>query len=222
MSQATAPRTRRDAVRNRVLVLQAARKVFSQRGGDASLEEVATRAGVGVGTVHRAFGSRAQLVDALFQAELDDVAAYLQECAEAETGWEALCQVLWGLTERQLLNRGLHDLVLGQVADPGDRVRLRLEPVLQQVVERARQEGRVRADFAASDIAMLSRAVSASRSGSSERDLQMARRHVLLLLKGIVDSPDELPVPGPVGKDEPWVLRVPGPAGGRRRTRSAP
>ena len=57
---------RRDAERNRQRILQAASEVFTERGLDVSLDEVARQAGVGVGTVYRRFRTKADLVEALF------------------------------------------------------------------------------------------------------------------------------------------------------------
>jgi AcrR family transcriptional regulator len=65
--------TRRDAVRNYHRILDAAREVLGESGADASMEEIATRAGVGVGTVYRRFASKDALVDELLRLALEDV-----------------------------------------------------------------------------------------------------------------------------------------------------
>jgi AcrR family transcriptional regulator len=75
---ATAPRPlRSDAERNRRRVLRAALAVVSAHGEDASMEEIATRAGVGVGTLYRRFPTKADLLGAL----VDDLAAELAAVA---------------------------------------------------------------------------------------------------------------------------------------------
>lgn len=207
MTTAPAARPRRrDAERNRLRVLSAAREVFSRRGTTASLDEVATAAELGVGTVHRAFGSRAALVEAMFATELDEVAAFIDECAAEPSGWDALCRLLWGLVELQVRNRGLHDMVFGSVDEAANRVRERIEPAIGAVIERARDEGRVRPDLSAADVAMFSRAVAAGRADASDASLQAARRHVELLLKGLAATPDERPVPPPPAAGEPWQV----------------
>jgi AcrR family transcriptional regulator len=58
---------RRDAARNRELILQTAAAVFAEQGLDAGYDEIARRAGIGVGTVYRRFPERAELVQALFE-----------------------------------------------------------------------------------------------------------------------------------------------------------
>jgi AcrR family transcriptional regulator len=78
-SAATVRRPRADAVRNRERVLEAAKAVFSAGGPDASLEAVARRAGVGIGTLYRHFPTREALFEAVYRREVQQ----LVELAEA-------------------------------------------------------------------------------------------------------------------------------------------
>ena len=64
---------RADAERNRARILVAARELFTERGLHVSLDEVAERAGLGVGTVYRRFASRAELIDAVFADQVDEM-----------------------------------------------------------------------------------------------------------------------------------------------------
>jgi AcrR family transcriptional regulator len=66
------PPGRRDAVRNYHRVLEAAREVLGESGADASMEEIAARAGVGVGTVYRRFASKDALIDELVRLSLGE------------------------------------------------------------------------------------------------------------------------------------------------------
>ena len=70
----TARRPRTDAVRNRERVLKAAKIVFSAGGADASLEAVARRAGVGIGTLYRHFPTRETLFEAVYRREVEQLA----------------------------------------------------------------------------------------------------------------------------------------------------
>ena len=78
-SAATVRKPRADAVRNRERVLEAAKAVFSAGGPDASLEAVAKRAGVGIGTLYRHFPTREALFEAVYRREVQQ----LGELAEA-------------------------------------------------------------------------------------------------------------------------------------------
>src|ERR1700721_3865495 len=85
--QSAAPlrRPRADAVRNRERVLEAAKIVFSAGGADASLEAVAKRAGVGIGTLYRHFPTREALFEAVYRREVEQLAD-LAEQLKTEAG----------------------------------------------------------------------------------------------------------------------------------------
>lgn len=70
---------RADAARNFDAILAAAREVFTEKGSDGPLEEVARRAGVGVATVYRNFPTREALIEAVYVAEVDQVCEYAEE-----------------------------------------------------------------------------------------------------------------------------------------------
>src|SRR5207237_2187001 len=72
-SAETTRRPRADAVRNRERVLEAAKAVFSAGGPDASLEAVARRAGVGIGTLYRHFPTREALFEAVYRREVQQL-----------------------------------------------------------------------------------------------------------------------------------------------------
>ncbi len=75
-------RERKDAQRNMERVLQAAHELFAERGADVTMEEVARRAGVGVGTVYRRFPSKEQLFAVVSHAACDDMRRCLHQAAE--------------------------------------------------------------------------------------------------------------------------------------------
>jgi AcrR family transcriptional regulator len=77
-AEEAAPRLRADAARNRAKLIDVAREVFSTHGGDASLEQIAKTAGVGIGTLYRHFPSRLDLLEAVYRDEVD----VLRETAE--------------------------------------------------------------------------------------------------------------------------------------------
>ena len=81
---------RADAVRNRELVLEAAKAVFSAGGADASLEAVAKRAGVGIGTLYRHFPTRENLFEAVYRREVQQLADAAPRLADSLPSAEAL------------------------------------------------------------------------------------------------------------------------------------
>lgn len=185
---------RRDAERNRLLILDAARQVFAASGVDAGFDEIARVAGVGVGTVYRRFPARADLVEALFEQEIDDVVARAEQAAAAPDAWAGLCGfVRWG-AEVQGADRALAQ-VLADAAQGHERMaqgRDRLRPAVEALVRRAQDAGVLRDDIDHVDLgitlAMVSRV-----GGPGSTDLR--ERYATLLLDGLAvrrDAPSPL------------------------------
>src|SRR5579862_7641068 len=112
---------RRDAERNRQRVLTAASEVFTERGLDVSLDEVARHAGVGVGTVYRRFGTKEDLVEALFVERIDAVAALAEDAAAAPDPWSGLVGFLEQAAQMLAGDSGLRQL-LQFATEGGDKV----------------------------------------------------------------------------------------------------
>src|ERR1700679_4133912 len=81
---------RADAERNRDRVLEAAKEAFTRSGADASLDDIAKRAGVGAGTLYRHFPSRDERLEAVYRTEVEKLAAAEQKFAETMAPIEAL------------------------------------------------------------------------------------------------------------------------------------
>src|SRR6201996_3844948 len=87
-------RLRRDAERNRQRILAAAAEVFTEHGLDATLDEVARAAGVGVGTVYRRFPDKESLVAELFRERVDALVTVAEEACTARDPWQGLVTYL--------------------------------------------------------------------------------------------------------------------------------
>ncbi|CAG7655915.1 TetR/AcrR family transcriptional regulator [Actinacidiphila bryophytorum] len=142
---------RRDAVRNHQLVVEAAREVFAEFGTDASMELIASRAGVGVGTVYRRFPNKEALVDeiaGLMLRELTEVARRSLALPDG-TGLERFLYVIGrSLAE----HRGYADKLVGhsKAAD----VELLRDRIAELLVQ-AQESGRVAAGVELGDIMAL-------------------------------------------------------------------
>ena len=79
---------RKDAERNRQRVLDAARELFAERGVEATLNDVAHHAGVGVGTVYRRFATKEELLDAIFSDGIDQVVCLAETALKQENSWD--------------------------------------------------------------------------------------------------------------------------------------
>src|ERR1700728_5125884 len=88
------PPLRRDAERNRQRILAAAADVFTERGLDATLDEVAKAAGVGIGTVYRRFPDKETLVSELFRERIDALVTVAETACTAPDPWRGLVSYL--------------------------------------------------------------------------------------------------------------------------------
>jgi AcrR family transcriptional regulator len=195
---------RRDAQRNLERIRAAATKVFRERGLDAPHEAIAREADVSVGTVYRRFPDREQLIDLLFEAELDAVAAVAEQAAAEEDPWQGVVHLFEGIMELSAENLGLKELVTGagHGADRVARARDRIAPLATQVIERARAAGAIRPDAAPQDIPatliMLGGLVDAGREHAPD----LWRRHLALVLDGLrPEGRPRDPLPPTVGLD---------------------
>jgi AcrR family transcriptional regulator len=107
LEDAPARRPRADAVRNRARYVETAAAVFAARGADASLEEIARGAGVGIGTLYRHFPTRDDLVAAVFHDRIDELEALADELLASDAPGDALATWLHAQLEQASTCRGL-------------------------------------------------------------------------------------------------------------------
>src|SRR5437667_10554210 len=106
-SAETVRKPRSDAVRNRERVLEAAKAVFSAGGPDASLEAVAKRAGVGIGTLYRHFPTREALFEAVYRREVEQLRQLAEELKIAAAPVDALRRWLRANVELVATKKGM-------------------------------------------------------------------------------------------------------------------
>src|ERR1700712_2664296 len=106
MTSETRP-LRKDAERNRERLLAAARELFAQRGLGVTLNDIAHHAGVGVGTAYRRFANKEEIIDALFEEALADIAAAANEALVNPDAWAGLEAFLERSLHLQFGDRGL-------------------------------------------------------------------------------------------------------------------
>ena len=204
------PLLRRDAERNRVRILDAARRLIAERGLEVGYDEIAREADVGVGTVYRRFPTRGQLIDELFHDRVDAVVAVAEEAARVEDPWQALCQFMRQDFEMQSADRGLREFLLGRAAEPELRqsARERIAPIVDELVERAHAAGSLRPDVGHSDLQMILAMVGGLLDASRKVDPDLWRRYLAMILDGIQrEGPrDELPGRPPEQADVKRIL----------------
>ena len=135
---------RSHARRNHELLVAAAREVFAERGVEASLEEIARRAGVGIGTLYRHFATRDALVEAVFERRIGEFVAIAERAAAEPDAWLAFVGFLEGTLEIQAGDRLLKDVFLRSPPGAG-RVEQRARGAAPVIRGRARARARGRA-----------------------------------------------------------------------------
>jgi AcrR family transcriptional regulator len=155
--QSTVERAQRaDARRNRLAVIEAAKKLFADEGLDAQMPDVAKAAKVGVGTVYRHFPTKDDLIAALAAERFERLAEKAREGIANEDPWEGLCQFIRFAARIQADDRGLCE-VMGsrpEVMDASARS-VGLDKLSEQLVKRAHRSGDLRKDLAWEDIPMI-------------------------------------------------------------------
>ena len=147
---------RADARRNREAVLQAAREAFSELGLEAQMDDIAARAGVGVGTVYRHFPTKEALIEALHADRWRQLTAAADPYLDADDAWDGLQRFLWDCARLQRDNRAWAELAAAApLRFDAEDERQDLLVVTQELVDRAKQAGAVRADLGPQDIGML-------------------------------------------------------------------
>ncbi len=176
---------RADAQRNEDAVLDAAKQIFAESGVDAPVREIASRAGVGLGTLYRRFPKRADLIAAVFRRELDSCAAAAANLAVHHLPLDALR--LWlerysdFMTTKKGLSAALHSGDPAFETLPG-YFRAKLEPALSGLLDAAVSSGQVRGDIIAYD---LLRAIGNLSMVAGDDGRAHAARMVALLIDGL-------------------------------------
>ena len=188
--------TRRDARRNHERLLAEARRLFSERGIEAPLDELAVRAGVGAGTVYRHFANRDALVRELYDIGVGELRDLVPEISSAETGWQSVELYLERVAE-WLGERPYVPAVMRRMAeiDPGHRPGIGFEDAVNGIVDRARTEGSLRPDVTGVDLAVLVDMLgSLGQYGGAY--LPYWRRQLAIVLDGLRPRPDPTALPG--------------------------
>ncbi|WP_051276100.1 TetR/AcrR family transcriptional regulator [Marmoricola sp. URHB0036] len=181
---------RADARRNQQQVLDAARELFIERGLDCPLEEVARRAGVGIGTLYRRFGDREALVKAvLLDALAQSLASAERALGSGEDGLEGVAAYLREMLDVRV--SAVIPLALDRLDDPDlERARTASASALQRLVDAAHDDGSLPPEITFGDLGTL--LVRLSRPlpvMDAKADNVLAHRHLDLALAGLRTHP---------------------------------
>ena len=183
---ASPPTLRSDAARNREKILAAASELFAESGADFSVDEIAHRAGVGHATVFRRFPTKEDLVLAMFEERLLEVALATEEACDLDDPWEGLRAAMEHIAVRQIRDRGLFEAVATEViGSPRLReARRRVMEPFARLLRGAQEAGAVRPDLEPTDVMFL--VTAAGHAAPCRIDLpDVWRRYLGVILDGM-------------------------------------
>ncbi len=160
-SQAGTRPMRADAQRNVARLIAAAREAFSERGADASMDDIANRAGVGSGTLYRHFPTKAALIEAVYRDGVVTLCARGDELLRTLPPGEALFEWLRALVVYVTQKRGLAGSLLASVDKAAlfAEVHAMINATGSAHLERAKAAGAIRADVELGDVIKLASAI---------------------------------------------------------------
>ncbi|MBB5642914.1 TetR/AcrR family transcriptional regulator [Cryobacterium roopkundense] len=176
---------RRDARQNRERLVTEARALFATDGVDASLEEIARRADVGVATLYRNFPTRDDLVRALYDLALAELASVRGEMEAAATAWDGVVIYTERVAEWLVADPSLPSILKRMaLIDPANRPAAQFDTFIAALVTQAKKDGDLRPDVDAVDIAILVTMVGSLGSLGEEYAGQW-RRQLSIVLDGL-------------------------------------
>jgi AcrR family transcriptional regulator len=197
-AEAQCRRLRADAARNREAVLSAAREVFAETGLGAPLEEIARRAGVGIGTLYRRFPTREQLISAALIGKITEYAVAAEQALAEPDPWAGFTGFVRRICAMQAGDRGLADLLLITLA-PGEEleaIRARANRAMISLIDRAKAAGQLRTDMVGEDLLLMLIGNSAIAAAAGQDAPRALPRFVALMLDAFRPRPGaDLPRP---------------------------
>ncbi|WP_238011759.1 helix-turn-helix domain-containing protein [Dactylosporangium sp. AC04546] len=176
---------RADAARNRRLLLAAAADEFAERGLDASVADIARRAGLGKGTVFRHFPTKDDLLAAIVLDRIDELVAAGERLLAHDDAGAALLEFLT-VAAHQRQQRDLSFLHEASAPSPDvTRARERMDTTVARLVERAREQGAVRADVTGTDVVLLMCAPNYVTSYVPGAPPDLWRRYLAIIFDGL-------------------------------------
>jgi AcrR family transcriptional regulator len=185
MSIDAAPK-RADALRNRARVVAAAAAVFAERGIEASVPDVAARAGVGKATVYRSFPTKEHLIAAIVIDRMEAFEARARELLDEPDAWTALRELLSEKAVEHCADRTLAGALQASASpDLLAEGRRRMWGAVDELIDRAKAQGRMRESATAADLRVLWGGAARMLTADDVADPDEWRRYAELVLDAL-------------------------------------
>ncbi|MFC5265262.1 TetR/AcrR family transcriptional regulator [Kribbella qitaiheensis] len=175
---------RADARRNYDLLVSAAREAFAEHGTDTSLEEIARRAGVGIGTLYRRFPNRTALLEAVYVDEIQSVCDRAYGYADKLGPYDALAAWLRSFVGYSISKKSLAGeltVALGKDSEFFTACKVNVREAGELLLNAAKKEGTVREELQLMDILRLVGGITMGR----DMDRDQAERLLEIVLAGL-------------------------------------
>jgi AcrR family transcriptional regulator len=190
---------RADAQLNRDRILNAAAKLFAERGLSVPLEEIAGHAGVGVATLYRRFPTRAHLAAAAFERNISQYTDAVDRALANPRPWDGFRALVFEACELQASDASLRDL-LTTAFPASSAIERRINEAVEKVKEliaRAQDEGSLRPDVVVADVVVMLLANAGVLKATGEAAPDAWRRFAALMLDAFRVRPDAPLPPAP-------------------------
>jgi AcrR family transcriptional regulator len=172
LSPRPAEQLRADARQNHARLITAATAAFAERGADAPLEDIARRAGVGIGTLYRHFPTRLDLQAAVFRSQVGAVCGEGEALLETAAPEQAFAGWLRALGGYLVTKRGLSHALIEAVGIESELISscwVAMRETTERLLSNAQQAGVIRPDVDATDVMRLVHGVAVSTEKAPER-----------------------------------------------------
>ncbi|MBB5914908.1 AcrR family transcriptional regulator [Nocardia transvalensis] len=186
---------RRDVVRNRQALLAAAKEVYAEQGLGAGVEEIARRAGLGMGTLYRHFPTKKDLLLTLRQEILADMSSRVAATAAAQPPGRRLEACLWTLCAEMRSHHCDRELLWQAFPLDDDPGRPQFWALIGSSLREAQEAGRIRDDLTLTDVFLCVVSVRGLLEDTAERAPDAWKRHLSLQLAGFLPGAPALDYP---------------------------
>jgi AcrR family transcriptional regulator len=169
------------------LILEAADAAFAEKGHEASVGDIAARAGVGQATIFRRFETKDDLIVAVFERKIQQLLDAAESAQRKRRAWDGLMAFMATVTEHQRRDRGFFQSMAEQLmqSDGIAELKQQMKESVTGLVERAKAEGDLREDLSPEDVFAFCCAAAQAASMGPSQGSRAAKRYLTVITDGM-------------------------------------